>query len=97
MEQPSVYGFILPTLLVVVVNRTEKCSSSPSLLSSPFAPRNLVSRDGFVWSSRPASTRTSSTLRLNLVLTHGIPPAFRDGVHFHTVQYHRVGPELSGK
>ena len=54
MEQPSVYGFILPTLLVVVVNRTEKCSSSPSLLSSPFAPGNLVSRDGFVWSSRPS-------------------------------------------
>ena len=91
MEQPSVYGFILPTLLVVV-NRTEKMFFP--LLSSPFAPRNLVSRDGFVWSSRPASTRTSSTLRLNLVLTHGIPPAFRDGVHFHTVKYHRVGPEF---
>ena len=32
--------------------------------------------------SRPASACSFSTLRLNLVLTHGIPPDFRDdGVH----------------
>ena len=30
---------------------------------------------------RPASAYSFSSLRLNLVLTHGIPPAFRDGVH----------------
>ena len=31
--------------------------------------------------SRPALSCSFPTLRLNLVLTHGIPPAFRDGVH----------------
>ena len=31
--------------------------------------------------SRPASACSFSTIRLNLVLSHGIPPAFRDGVH----------------
>ena len=31
--------------------------------------------------SRPASACSFSTLRLNLVLTYGIPPAFRGGVH----------------
>ena len=48
---------------------------------SPCVPENLVSRDGF---NRPAS-RVSlliSILRLNLVLTYGIPPEFRGGVHF---------------
>ena len=34
-----------------------------------------------VRSSRPASPCSFSTLRLNLVLTHVIPPDFRDGVH----------------
>ena len=63
------------------------------LFLSPFAPENLVSRDGFgspvprqpshlhtprVWQSRPASV---CCLRLNLVLTYGIPPDFRGGVH----------------
>ena len=31
--------------------------------------------------SRPASACSFSILRLNLVLTHGIPPDFRGGVH----------------
>ena len=31
--------------------------------------------------SRPTSVCSFSTLRLNLVLTHGIPPDFRVGVH----------------
>ena len=31
--------------------------------------------------SRPASTCSFSILRLNLVLTYGIPPEFRGGVH----------------
>ena len=31
--------------------------------------------------SRPASACSFSILRLNLVLTHGIPPNFRVGVH----------------
>ena len=47
---------------------------------SAFAPENLVSRD----ESRPASACSSiSILRLNLVLTYGIPPEFRDGVHLY--------------
>ena len=51
------------------LNRETKFSLSQS------APENLV----FV---RPVpSTRSISTLRLNLVLTHGIPSTFRDGVH----------------
>ena len=45
---------------------------------SPWVPENLVSRDG----SRPASACSSpyNILRLNLVLTYGIPPEFRGGV-----------------
>ena len=31
--------------------------------------------------SRPASACSFSILRLNMVLTHGIPPDFRGGVH----------------
>ena len=31
--------------------------------------------------ARPASDCSFSILRLNLVLTHGIPPDFRGGVH----------------
>ena len=33
--------------------------------------------------SRPASACSFSTLRRNRVLTHGIPPTFRDGVHMY--------------
>ena len=36
--------------------------------------------------SRPASACSFSTLRLNLVLSHGIPPTFRDGVHLYHQQ-----------
>ena len=47
---------------------------------SPCVPENLVSRDGF---SRPVPRQPAhlSILRLNLVLTYGIPPEFRGGVH----------------
>ena len=41
------------------------------------APENLISRDGF---GSPVSLFISM-LRLNLVLTHGIPPEFRSGAH----------------
>ena len=48
--------------------------------------------------SRPALACSFSTLRLNLVRTHRIPPSFRDGVivHFfiYTVNRHRVSPEF---
>ena len=35
-----------------------------------------------------------SPLRLNLVLTHGIPPAFRATASTYTDNHHRVSPEL---
>ena len=41
----------------------------------PFAPENLVSRDGF------GISLLISILRLDLVLTYGVPPDFRGGVH----------------
>ena len=54
---------------------------------SSFAIKYLVSRDGFGSQSRLASAY-STLLRLNnpssiihLVLTYGIPPDFRGGVH----------------
>ena len=46
---------------------------------SAFAPESLVSRDGF-GSPVPVSLLIS-ILRLDLVLTYGIPPEFRGGVH----------------
>ena len=48
---------------------------------SSFAAENLVSRKRFC--SPVQRQPAHSTLRLNLVLTHGIPPAFRDGVIVH--------------
>ena len=45
---------------------------------SPFAPENFVSRDGF--DSPVPRQPAHPILRLNLVLTYGIPPEFRDGV-----------------
>ena len=51
-----------------------------SLLSS-FAPENLVSRDGFCGPVPRQPAHLISILRPNLVLTYGIPPAVRGGVH----------------
>ena len=50
-----------------------------------------------VWPSSSTSGCLFSTLRLNLVLTHGIPPDFRGGVHVF-VQPLAIGsvPSLSG-
>ena len=65
---------------------------------SPFAHENLVSRHGFsTVLFRPASAYSFNTLRLNLLLTHGIPPAPRDGAHLfiYTVNRHRFNPELN--
>ena len=51
-----------------------------NIFLSPFAPKNLVSRDRFGSPvlRQPAHVHTR---RLNLVLTYRIPPEFRDGVH----------------
>ena len=46
---------------------------------SAFVPENLVSRDGF--GSPVPRQPAHSILRLNLVLTYGITPEFRGGVH----------------
>ena len=48
--------------------------------------------------SRPASACSFSILRLNLVLTHGIPPHFHGGVHLFilTVIFHQVSLEFTG-
>ena len=37
-----------------------------------------------------------SILKLNLVLTYGIPPEFRGGVHYETAIRHRVSPKFIG-
>ena len=67
----------------------QQSMDQPSMVANPtcgqlnrekFAPENLVSRDRF---SRPFPRQPAhlDTQRLNLVLTHGIPPDFRGGVH----------------
>ena len=50
-----------------------------NIFLSAFAPENLVSRGGFgsPVPRQPAHLHT----QLNLVLTYGIPPEFRGGVH----------------
>ena len=53
---------------------------------SAFVPENLVLRDGFGSPSRVSLL--ISILRLNLVLTYGIPPEFRGGVHLFILNRH---------
>ena len=58
---------------------------------SAFAPENLVSRDMLV----------SIILRMDLVLTYGIPPEFRGGAYYiclfkTAILRHRVSPEYIG-
>ena len=66
---------------------------------SAFAPENLVSRDGF-GSPVPRQSAHLHTLRLNLVLTYGIPPGFRGGIHLFILNRHITPsgqvPSLSG-
>ena len=58
---------------------------------SPFAPENLISRDRF---GRPSRV---ILLRLNLVLTNEMTPAFRGGVRsFLPPNRHRVSLEFIG-
>ena len=66
----------LPILLVVSWTR------KMNIPLSPFAPEKMVSRYGRR-PSRPASAFSFSILRLNLVLTRGISPDFRGGVHLY--------------
>ena len=48
---------------------------------SRFAAENLVSRDRLGRSVPRQPAHFSHTIRLNMVLTHGIPPAFLDDGH----------------
>ena len=67
----------LPILLVV--SSAEKMNIS----MSPFAPENLVSRDGFGCPVPRQPARSPLRLYLNrlIVLTDGIPSTFRGSVH----------------
>ena len=53
---------------------------------STFSPENLVSRDEF--GSPVLHQPDQLLLRLNLVLTYGIPPEFRGGVHLFILNRH---------
>ena len=53
---------------------------------SAFAPENLVSRNGF--GSPVRVSPLISILRVNLVLTYGVPPEFRRGVHLFILNRH---------
>ena len=70
----------LPILLVV------SSTGKTHISLSAFAPENLVSRDGF---GSPVPRQPAHlTLRLNLVLTYGILPEFRGGVHLLILNRH---------
>ena len=62
---------------------------------SPFAPESLVSRDGFRRLFRD-NLLILHTLRLNLVLTHEVPPDFFGGIYlfFLTAIRHRISHEF---
>ena len=78
----------LPILLVV---------SGTGKIISP-CPRACLR----IWSRETGSAVPSrvsllmSILRLNRVLSYGIPPEFRGGVHYETAIRHRVSPEFIG-
>ena len=79
----------LPILLVVSW-RTEKTN----IFLSPFAPKNLVLRNG---SAVPSLfSLITLILRLNLVLSYGTPPEFHASVHFYVFKPPcAIGPVLS--
>ena len=52
---------------------------------SAFVPENLVSRNGF---GSPVPREPAHLHRPNLVLTYGIPPEFRGGVHLFIYNRH---------
>ena len=66
-------------------------------LLPPFAPENELGLTRWVRPSRPASAYSLSSLRLNMVLTHGVPPNFGGGVHL-SMPSNAFGsvPSLSG-
>ena len=61
------------------------------IFPTTFAPESSVSRDRF---GGPAPACSFSTLRLNRVLTHEIPPDFRGSVHLF-IPPSAIGPVLS--
>ena len=73
-----------PACLPKVIEATTTLLSLPCLPSGTRALPPLgedVVAATRIWPSRPASACSFSTLRLNLMLTHGIPPNFRGGFH----------------
>ena len=63
---------------------------------SPFAPEELVSRDGF---GRPVLRQPAHSLRagrLNLVLSHGNRAAFHEGFHIYTANRYGVSLKFIG-
>ena len=60
---------------------------------SPFAPEKLVSRDrSEIRQTRPVSACSFSALRVkNMVLTHGIPPAFCETASTHNMSLTAIG------
>ena len=62
----------------------ETSSAVPSRTSPPILP------------TQAESSIINHQSSIILVLTHGIPPNFREGVHlsYHTVNRHRVNPEI---
>ena len=52
-----------------------------SISLSAFAPENLVSRETGSAVPSDVCLLISIVLRLNMVLTYGVPPEFRGGVH----------------
>ena len=61
------------------------------LFSCPRSCLRIWSRGETGSAARPSSACSFPTLRLNLVLTHGIPPTFRDGVHLY-IPSTTIGP-----
>ena len=55
-----------------------------------FVPDNLVSRDGFGGPVPRQPAHLHTQFRLNLVLTNGIPPEFRGGVHLFIYNRHNT-------
>ena len=90
---------------------TQESMDEPSMVAIPAhggitrkngvfpVPVRACEKNGFagrVRPSRPASACSFSTLRLNLVLTRGVPSAFNEGVHIYTVNRYWVSPKFIG-
>ena len=91
----TVFVCVMPVNMYMYDQYYQQSLNQPGMGSTP-GRRQLNSEKGYfscprsglrVWSRarvqpyRPASAHSFATLGLNMVLTHGMSPAFRDGVH----------------